>query len=126
MRRSTVVGVSALAVVASLVLVPAQVVAAPSHAVAPAGSTVTRAETAARSTLASVSGVGGTSGTLRLDETRALGGGDQVLRFQQVAGGVPVYAGEVAVQVDGGGDVLSVTGETAKGADGFAWLVAPA
>ncbi|MDQ6875323.1 MAG: M4 family metallopeptidase, partial [Actinomycetota bacterium] len=41
-------------------------------------------------------------------------GGQHLTRFEQLAGGLPVYAGELVVVTDAAGNVLSAGGETAR------------
>jgi len=134
MRRSTVgsagaVVASALALLASLTVPLHEASAAPAARTVPAGVSARGAESLARASLAHLApgrAPVGSERDLRLTAVRPLGDGDQVVRFQQLAAGVPVYAGELAVQVDRGGSVLSVTGETADVPAAAARTVTPA
>jgi bacillolysin len=58
-------------------------------------------------------GVSNQASQLRRDPPRA---GSRAVHLQQVVNGVPVTAGELAVDIDRGGNVLSVNGETLPGA----------
>ena len=51
---------------------------------------------------------------LRLQRSTALGKGESAVRFQQLAGGVPVLGGELVVEVDTDGALVSINGETSR------------
>ncbi len=48
---------------------------------------------------------------LRVEQSRPAGQGRSIVRFQQVEQGVPVLAGELNVQLDASGNVISANGE---------------
>src|SRR4051812_10808054 len=56
-------------------------------------------------------GLSDASRDLRVSETHAVEGGRSVVKYQQVHNGVPVFAGELNVNLDGANNLLSIGGE---------------
>ncbi|HID22916.1 MAG TPA: hypothetical protein EYP14_11025, partial [Planctomycetaceae bacterium] len=71
-------------------------------------------EVAARTFLADygeIFGIGDQAGELAVVRSRTASGGRSFVRFQQVYDGIPVMGGELVVQVDAAGGIISVNGE---------------
>jgi len=64
-------------------------------------------------------GLTGETGELALKRSKTLANGRGVVRFQQYAHGLPVLAGQLVVNMDAAGNVLSVNGEILPDLEGF-------
>jgi len=90
---------------------------APGRPVGPAAGTTAGGDSAARNfltTYGALFGLRDPARELRVRRSTALAAGQHLTRFEQVAGGLPVFGGELVVVTDGSGDVLSAGGETAR------------
>jgi bacillolysin len=81
-----------------------------------AGATVTIARAFLHAT-APLFGISGANSDLAVERTRTLGSGRSFVRFQQLRDGLPVLGGELIVQLDRRGSIISTSGEALPAAD---------
>jgi bacillolysin len=80
----------------------------------PRGATAAVAARAHLTSYGALFGISDQARQLRLQRSTALGKGESAVRFQQLAGGVPVLGGELVVEVDSNGALVSINGETSR------------
>ena len=78
------------------------------------GATATAAARAHLTAYGALFGISDQARQLRVERATALGKGDTAVRFQQLAGGIPVLGGELVVEVDTDGALVSINGETSR------------
>jgi bacillolysin len=80
----------------------------------PQGATGAAAARAHLTAYGALFGISDQARQLRLQRTTALGKGETAVRFQQLAGGIPVLGGELVVEVNTDGALVSINGETSR------------
>jgi bacillolysin len=80
----------------------------------PRGATGTAAARAHLTAYGALFGISDQARQLRTERATALGKGQTAVRFQQLTGGVPVLGGELVVEVDSSGALVSINGETSR------------
>ena len=80
----------------------------------PRGATATAAARAHLTAYGAIFGISDQARQLRVQRATALGKGESLVRFQQLAGGIPVLGGELVVDVDSDGALVSINGETSR------------
>jgi bacillolysin len=78
----------------------------------PQGATTAAAARAHLTAYGALFGISDQARQLRTERATALGKGQTAVRFQQLAGGVPVLGGELVSVIDSANNLLSISGET--------------
>ena len=78
------------------------------------GATASAAARAHLTAYGAVFGISDQARQLRVERATALGSGDTAVRFQQLAGGIPVLGAELVAEVDTDGALVSINGETSR------------